>query len=172
MDVELNTEELMNYQRVRCLSMERANIIAPPMKQEEWLMTLKERLEHVRIIEAPDDASTEGDIMQTLSEFIQIAERSQQGRDDLLRGIPVKDKIFEMGETIPVIMFRSQDFLLYLKRRKISFNVTGNLLWMQMRALGVGHTKIKHKNVTIQIWYVPMSPDYGSIEPVSPKLEI
>lgn len=171
-EVDFNTEELMNYQKVRCLSMERANIIAPPMKQEDWLLILKERLEHVRIVEAPDDASADGDMMQILSEFIQIAERAQQGREDLLRGIPVKDFIQEMGESVPVIMFRSQDFLLYLKRRKISFNVTGNLLWMQMRSLGVGHAKIRTKNSVIQVWYVPMSPDYGSIEPIAPKLEI
>lgn len=171
--VEFNSDELMDYRKIRCLSMERANIIAPPMKQEEWLLVLKERLEHVRIVECPEDANADGDMAQVLSEFIQIAERGQQGREDLLRGIPVKDTVTVQGEVIPVILFRSQDFLLYLKRRKISLNVTGNLLWMKMRAIGVGHTKIRVKgNTVLQTWYVPMNPEYTTMEPITPELEI
>lgn len=171
-DIYFATDELMNYYRVRCACMERASIIVPPMKQEEWLMLLKSRLDHVKIVEAPDDASEGGDILTVLSEFIQISERSQAGREDLLRGIPIKDTVVEGGEDVPVIMFRSQDFLVYLKRRKITLNVTGNLLWMKMRKLGVGHAKIRFKSNTIQVWYVPMSPDYTAIEPMVPELEI
>lgn len=171
-DIDFSTEELMNYYKVRCLSMERANIIVPPMKQEEWLLVLKERLDNVRIKEAPEDASESGDMMTVLSEFIHISERSQQGREDLLRGMPVKDTVMEGGTSTPAILFRSQDFLMYIKRRKISTNVTGNTLWMQLKGLGVGHTKVKIKNTAIQVWYVPMSPDYETIEPMVPELEI
>lgn len=171
-EIYFATDELMNFYKVRCACMERANIIIPPMKQEEWLMLLKSRLDHVRVVEAPEDASENGDILTVLSEFIQISERSQAGREDLLRGIPIKDVIVEAGESIPVVMFRSQDFLIYLKRRKITLNVTGNLLWMKMRKLGVGHSKVRFKDTTIQVWYVPMSPDYTAIEPMVPELEI
>lgn len=173
-DVEFNTEELMNYQKVRCLTMERANIIAPPMKQEEWLLVLKNRLEHVRIIEAPEDASADGDITQILGEFIQIAERGQHGREDLVRGIPIRDVVMELGEEIPVVMFRSQDLLSYIKRRKINTNLTNNLLWMHLRKIGIGHAKIRIKSATMQVWYVHTTDDYTEplLEPIDPALEI
>jgi hypothetical protein len=173
-DVEFNTEELMNYQKVRCLSMERANIIAPPMRQEAWLLLLKERLEHVRIVDAPDDATINGDLTQVLFEFIQISERAHNGRDDLVRGIPVQDLIWENGEKVPVVMFRSQDLLTYIKRRKININMTNNVLWMHLRQMGIGHSKIKISGSVIQVWYIHVSPDYSTpiFEPISPVLDI
>lgn len=173
-DVEFNSEELMNYQKVRCLSMERANIIAPPMKQEDWLLILKDRLTYVKEVEAPEDASVDGDLISVLSEFIQIAERGDQGREDLLRGIPVRDSIMELGEQVPVVMFRSQDLLSYIRRRKINLNMTNNLLWMQMRKIGVGHSKIRMKSVVMQVWYIHTTEDYVTpiLEPMDPALEI
>lgn len=173
-DVELNTEELMNYQKVRCVSMERANIIAPPMKQEAWLLVLKERLTNVKEVDAPEDASVDGDIYQILGEFIQIAERGQQGREDLSRGIPVRDFIMELGEKTPVILFRSQDLLTYIKRRRINLNMTNNILWMQLRKMGVGHTKIRFKSTVLQVWYIHTTDDYLTpvLEPINPTLEI
>lgn len=175
LDVDFNTEELMDYRKVRCLSMERANIIAPPMKQEEWLLVLKSRLEHVKIIEAPEDASQDGDVIQVLSEFIQIAERAQAGgREDIVRGIPIRDKVYEMGDEVPVVMFRSQDLLSYIKRRKINLNFTSNMLWMHLRKIGVGHTKIRIKSIQVQVWYIHTTDDYQSmvLEPMDPVMEI
>lgn len=174
MEVEFNSEELMNYQKIRCLSMERANIIAPPMKQEAWLLILKERLSHVREIEAPEDASVDGDISTILTEFIQIAERGQQGREDLLRGIPVRDTVMDLGEEIPVIMFRAQDLLSYIKRRKINLFMTNNMLWMQLRKLGVGHTKIRMRSIVIQVWWIHTDENYTTLvlDPIDLTLEI
>jgi hypothetical protein len=174
MDVEFASDEIMNYMRVRVLTMERANIIAPPMKQESWLLLIKERLEHVKIVAAPDDATVNGDISQVMEEFIQISDRGQNGRDDLVRGIPVRDMIHEFGEQVPVVMFRSSDLLMYIKRRKINLNLTNNVLWMQMRQMGIGHTKIKANGATMQVWYVRTSDDYRTpiIDPISPLLEI
>ena len=173
-DVELNTEELMNYQKVRCMSMERANIIVPPMKQEAWLLILKERLTHIKEVDAPEDASVDGDITQILTEYIQIADRGQLGKEDLLRGIPVREMIMELGEKTPVVMFRSQDFLSYLKRRKISMLMTNNVLWMHLRKMGVGHTKIRCKSTVMQVWYVHTNEDYTvpHLDPLDPTLEI
>jgi hypothetical protein len=173
-EVELNSEEIMNYQKVRCMSMERANIIAPPMKQESWLLILKERLSHVKEVEAPEDASSDGDIAQILEEFIQIAERGQQGRDDLLRGIPVRDTITELGDEVPVVMFRSQDFLTYIKRRKINLFITNNVLWMLLRKMGIGHSKVRVRSAVVQVWWVHTLKDYSKpiLEPLNPILEI
>lgn len=138
------------------------------------MLILKERLSHVKEILAPDDASMDGDITQVLTEFVQISERGQQGRDDLIRGIPIRDKILEMGIDKSVIMFRSQDLLSYIKRRKISLFMTNNVLWMHLRKMGVGHTKIRVKSTVMQVWYVYTSEDYSTpdLTPLNPTLEI
>jgi hypothetical protein len=157
-DVEFNTPELMNYQQVRVLALERANVILPPVKQEEWLLLLKEKVEVMKTIEAPNDATKMGDLTSIMADFIQIAERSTGGRIDLLRGIPVKDKL-PNGED-PVIYFRSQDFIGYLKRKKIVLNISGNDLWMAMRHCGCGHTRLKvSENKSIQTWYIRLDED-------------
>lgn len=156
-NVEFNTDELMNYQRVRVLALERANVIIPPVKQEDWLILLKGKVETMKTVEAPDDATRLGDLASILADFIQIAERSTGGRTDLLRGIPVKDKL-PAGE--PVIYFRSNDFIAYLKRKKVVLNISGNDLWMNLRQCGCGHTRLKiSEGKSIQTWYVYLEED-------------
>jgi hypothetical protein len=176
-DIEFSSDDLMNYYRVRILSMERANIIAPPLKQEEWLLILKERMEHVRIEEAPTDASMYGDLISAIADFVQVADRSQNGRKDLFRGLPVKEVDYknpQTGEATPVIFFRSNDFIGHLKRRKSPVNITGSALWMAMRKVGCQHTKIKAGENAVQVWYVHMDEDLKTpiLEPISNLMEI
>lgn len=156
-DLELSTEELMNYTRVRIATMERANIVAPPMKGEEWLLILKDRLENVRVVEAPKDASLHGDLVSSMMDFAQMSERSRNGREDLFRGIPVKGNLHEDGA--PVIYFRSQDLISHLRRRKTPINLVGNALWMALRSIGCGHVKIKVAKRALQVWYVHTDQD-------------
>jgi len=171
-EVEFSTDDLMNYYRVRILSMEKANVIAPPLKQEEWLLILKERLANIREVEAPTDASAHGDLINAVSEFIQVAERSLNGRQDLLRGIPVKDVD---KDSIPSVFFRSQDFIGHLKRKKSPVNLTGNNLWMALRKIGCQHTKIKVGAKPVQVWYINLEGDDLSspiLTPVDDEAEV
>lgn len=168
-DVEVTTDELMDYRRIRILALEKADVVAPPMKAEEWLLILKDRMASKKTIEAPKDASVHGHLMQALTEFVQIADRSTRGREDLFRGIPVKDKFDKVPGSIAeetVVFFRSNDFMAYLKRKKAATTLTGNTLWMKLRSLGCDHTKLKIKGRQVQVWYVVMCDDL-----VTPRLD-
>lgn len=174
-DIEVTSDELMDYRRIRILALEKADIVAPPMKGEEWLLLLKDRMANKKMVEAPKDASTHGHLILALTEFIQIADRSTRGREDLLRGIPVKDKLVVRGEMETVVMFRSQDFISYLKRKKMATTLTGNLLWMRLRTMGCGHDKIRISGTRqAQVWYVVLDADLMTpkLDPVREEIDI
>lgn len=174
-DVEVTTDELMDYRRIRILALERADVVAPPMKAEEWLLILKDRMASKKVVEAPKDASTHGHLIQAMMEFIQIADRSTRGREDLLRGIPVKDKFPVAGIVQDVVFFRSQDFMNYLKRKKAATTLTGNTLWMKLRNIGCDHAKIKTTGgKQIQVWFVILDDDLTTprLEPLREESDI
>jgi len=174
-DAEVTSDELMDYRIIRRMALEKADIVAPPMKQEEWLLVLKERMTNKKTIEAPKDASVHGHLMQALTEFIQIADRSTRGKEDLLRGIPVKDKYTVQGVEELVVFFRSQDFCAYLKRKKTATTLTNNVLWMRLRSMGCDHTKIRISAFKqTQVWYVVLDEETSTprLEPVREEAEI
>jgi hypothetical protein len=169
-DVEFSSDDLMNYNRVRVLTLERANVISPPMKAEEWLQILRDRMESLKIEEAPDDANSYGDLCQALTEFSQRSDRGQGGREDVLRGIPTKAELKDIG---PVVMFRSQDLLAFLKRKKLPVNLTGSKLWMALRTIGCGHQKIKVSGKPTNLWYI-QTDELGTLklDPIERAVEI
>lgn len=156
-NIDMTTEDLFNYHRIRILALEKANIVAPPVKQEDWLKELKDRITNRIEIDAPEDASSSGDLRHLLFEFVhQKLGNSRRGREGLLSGLPVLD----MQGSNQVIYFRSQDFLAWIKRRKLTLNIQGNALWMKMKEdLGCGHTRIKVKGHPMQVWSIPVSDD-------------
>lgn len=164
-DVIFSTEELMEYRVVRKLALERINVIAPPMKQEDWLALLKHRMTTMVKVEAPVDAGVEGQVGSIFLDFITIADRSRD-RTDVLRGIPAKDII----DKKPVVIFRSCDFMDFVKRRRVDLP-KGPEFWMAMKRLGCGHHKVRIQDKTIQVWYVAVK-DYSGFEIQVPREEV
>ena len=169
-EIELSTEEIMNYKAVRTACMERIDLIAPPMKSEEWLQQLQERMSNKRIISAPKDASEHGQILQCFFEFIQFAERAKD-KKDILRGIPVKTTF----KSKPVIIFRSNDVAAYLKRKKVAYSINNNKLWSILRNQGCSYTKVRINGSPIRLWYLPIEENEqkaSKLEPHDEQVEI
>lgn len=172
-DVLFTTEEIMDYRRVRTLCMELVDIIAPPVKNEDWLKIIKAKMANKRTVKAPSDATQHGHIQQALNAFIQMADRARS-REDIFRGLPVKDEVIihdEDDDTIngiraAAILFKSQDFSDYLKRKKVANNLTNHNLWMIMRKMGCGHAKVRIGKRVTQVWYYPL------LEEVVPSRDI
>jgi len=168
-ELEATTEELMSYPRMRMLCMEKIDFIAPPMNIEAWLRILQEKMASKRIISAPEDASQYGAIKQSFIEFLQMADRAR-GREDIMRGLPVRT----FKEKDQIIMFRSHDLLNFLKRKKVTLNLTSNNLWSLLRNCGCDHYKAKISNTTIQVWYIKDLEDMsiGKLEPLEEGVDI
>lgn len=165
-DVEMTTEQLMSYKYIRILALERLNLVVPPMKPEDWLQVVRQKLTAVKEIEAPDDASATGQLYSMFDEFLRLSDRNRlNGRGTLLRGVPIKDT----HKNQPVIFFRSQDFAQFLRRKKFGKSVANSDLWMKLRNMGCDHTKIKVDTKAVQVWMVPRDADDA---PVINELDI
>jgi hypothetical protein len=153
----ISTDDLLNFKRVRELIAERLTKVVPLIKNVEWERILQPLMESAVVIEAPDDASITGIIRARLIEFASKTELNQQDtlpkdRIPLLRGLPVV--VRQDGE--PCVVFRAQDFISYLKRNR-NEELKGTNLWFAVRELGVGHTKVRAGDHSLNVWYVPIS---------------
>lgn len=166
-ELTVSTEEVMDYRRMRIACLERIDVIAPPMKNEDWLQVFKAKIPTMKTEKAPEDTGPVGQIKPVLVEFLQLSDRAT-GRIELLRGVPVKDVI----DGNQVVLFRSSDFIGFLKRKKM-FELQGPNLWLALRNIGCGHTKIRIGENITQIWYAPMDMiDNSKIPPKREEPEI
>lgn len=166
-DIILTTEEMMNYLKVRILCLEKIDMVVPPMKPEEWLKVLKDRLTTKTVITAPEDTGVSGPIMAALTEFLSMYDRAKN-KEDIIRGIPVPYNI----EGKAIICFRSHDFMSFMMMKKMP-SVPGPNLWMMLRGYGCGHTKIKFGGKAMQVWTAPVT-DEGKIIliPIDEEVEL
>lgn len=154
--LELSTEELMSYRLLRKVVVERLSLIVAPSKEENYLLSLRPKLEEKNEIEAPDDASVGGIIQSMLIEYVSYAGQAYQKngeagkKEDILRGVPT---VLKIGDEL-IIHFRGSDFIAFLKRKRAEEKKGANL-WSILRTFGCGHKKIRIKDKVVQIWTYP-----------------
>lgn len=153
----LETRFLLDWKFMREAIAERLTKVVPMIKNQEWERILQPLMLEARVIDAPDDASTSGIIRQRLREFALKAHdlgpnQNVNDRKALLRGLPIVGVVDGMKSVI----FRAQDFVQFLKRTK-SEELKGISLWMAVRDLGVGHTKMRVGTHSINVWHLPYS---------------
>src|SRR5678815_1039670 len=116
------------------------------MKQQQWEMKLRTLLSTLETVEAPDDASLEGLILDRFHEFLTLRERAQN-REDILRGLPVED-----GASV---LFRVGVFRGYLKRFKLD-RIEGNELYMALRKDGCEFKRLRISGRIVSVWAYPV----------------
>lgn len=159
----ISTPQLLEWRAMREVMADRLTKVVPLIHANEWARILSDLMKEARIIDAPDDASVAGSIRDRLREFASKTDLLNRGEDAndrkaLLRGLPVVQKY----EGTRMIMFRSQDFVNYLKRTK-SEELKGVNLWFAVKELGVQHTKLRCGDNNINIWYLPLKEVTGGV---------
>jgi hypothetical protein len=152
----ISTTQLLEWRFMREVVADKLTRVVPMIKNGEWERILAKAMADVRVIDAPDDASISGIVRARLHDFAARADLMSPGtatedRSALLRGLPVV-QVYQ-GERM--VMFRSQDFVNYLKRTR-SEELKGVGLWLAVRDVGVLNTKIKVKNNPINVWMYPV----------------
>lgn len=152
----ISTSQLLEWRFMREVIADKLTRIVPMVKNGEWERILNKAMEEVRIIDAPDDASINGVIRNRLKDFAARADLMSHGTDPadrmaLTRGLPCV-QVYD-GER--VVMFRSQDFVQYLKRTR-SEELKGVGLWLAVRDIGVRHTKIRVGEHSVNVWMFPV----------------
>ena len=145
-DVNLAWEEFFNYTNFRNKVGEALSIVPARMKAERWELRVRELLDQRTDIEAPDDASLKGLIMDRFHDFLGLHERSDN-RDDLLRGLPVHED--------GIIYFRMQDLRKYLQNFKLD-RLEANELFVIMRDHGCQHSRLRINGRVTTLWSLAM----------------
>lgn len=158
-DLELTTEELMSLVRMRRVALERANVVLPSLRPADWDDMLRDLLDTMEVIEAPEDAGVFGQFSMLVSQFTS-RRRSSESREDILAGLPFAegDKIF----------FRSQDLMAFLQRKRFYAYSTSEI-YTGLRRLEAGHQALRIKNSIIQCWFVPLPVEEVEMDPAVDK---
>jgi hypothetical protein len=157
--VLIETDDLFNYKIIKQRALEKLNIVLPPLKNNDWEDILREMILTVKISEVPTDSTMLGMIATRLDEFTRKADLTSDGtnakdREALHRGVPV----VQHYDGQRVIMFRSIDFVNYLKATKTD---GAQDLWFKVsRTLGVSSARVRIGMFGLtNVWFVPVSPE-------------
>lgn len=147
--IEINdTSSLLLQDRFRLLCVEHLNKLPTRVKQNRWDMFVNELLGHVEIIEAPEDAGTEGQFLILVEQF--CVERSQaRNSEELILGKPWTDE----GR----IYFRSLDLMKFLEHNRFREVETSKKAWAILRKAGAEHSQLNVKSKCIKVWSIPVA---------------
>jgi hypothetical protein len=147
-DVSLSSEEFMSFAKLRARVEELHDMVVPRMKEDQWDAIRIKLHEAQEVIEAPEDASRGGEVMNHVMDFLTRFMISGDA-DDLLQGtpIPYKDEF---------IAFKSADLMnfLVLHRR---FKIRPSELYAILNQHGATHEPhpIKIRGKSVRIWLFP-----------------
>lgn len=166
--VRMQTEFLMKFKKVKEQVMEKLNIILPTIKDHEWEEKLRELTAGVRFAEVPADSTMTGVLKTRLDEFVRKADLTSDGmstkdREAMQRGVPV----VQVLDGQRVVMFRSVDFVNYLKATKTDGIPQKDLWFKASRELGVQHSRVRVGNNSFaNIWYTPVTDELSESQSV------
>jgi len=144
--IEMTADILFVYRMFKMRVIEHANIIIRDMKQAQWEQIMREKLSARKEVEAPEDASLPGQIVNHLHTFLSYRTLSE-GREDLLKGHPVTEE--------DNILFRGTDFLEYLKDQKVGA-IASTKIWSVLRERSCHHRRISVCSKTTVVWSMPL----------------
>lgn len=143
--IELSTEDLQSQQRFQKRCMDVLNTMPMPIKPGVWHALVQALLEKVTIIEAPPDASPEGQLLEYLERFC-TSKAQAKARDELLLGKPWTENGFTY--------FRLSDFMSYLERNHFRL-YTATQVSSIINQKGGGHKFFNLKGKGTNTWYFP-----------------
>jgi hypothetical protein len=145
-DIVLDWEELFHIQKFKSRVGQDLDLMIRGQKQPQWEQTLRNLLAKREDIEAPEDASMMGLVMEKFHEFLTLRERAQQ-KEDLLRGLPVQEGTH--------VLFRAGDLRRYLQGFKLD-KVAGSDIFLALRKHGAFHKRIRLNGRMSLLWAFPL----------------
>lgn len=143
--MELETDDLLNQERFRRLCVSAINKLPSKLKPLSWEKLVREKLESVELMEAPQESSLKGRLHFYAEQFL-VNTPAAGARDELLMGKPWTDP--DQGATY----FRGNDFIRYLETH--GMRVDPRNVWKALRELGAGHAQFNVKGRNVQVWKI------------------
>lgn len=161
MDVDLGSDEIHSYATMRKVIMTSLNLMIPIMKQDKWEITLKGMLDALVEVEVPDDAGKDGLTLYLMEQFLGMSERTRNGEEDILKGMPYKNETH--------IWFRSSDLINFLNSKKAPMDPGELFMLMQVNGGLSERRTIKGKTLTVWGMPVPSSQTEPFTQPPEPN---
>jgi hypothetical protein len=150
-DISLSSEEFLNFRVFRLRLMEIMNLVVKPLKQLDWEKQVKDLLDKRTEIGAPKDASINGQILNCVTEFLELCEKSKQDID-VYRDLPVKK-----GE---YIVFRANALKKYMAMHKLD-RIADNRLFMLIKNHGCNHKRVSIDGKLVLLWAIKYDEFFG-----------
>jgi hypothetical protein len=158
--IECTTEMLKDQSRFHTACMNVLNKWPKLIKAGEWATLVRDKLEHVEIVEAPPDARPEGQMWSHLQNYT-TGRAKARTREELLRDkpwipTPAECELYDVQPDR--VYFRSSHFKQYLEQQRMT-GVSERKLWSWLRARKAGHHQFMISGKFINVWSVPAFPE-------------
>lgn len=142
--VELVTDQLINQDKFRKMCVENLNMLPRRIKQIDFERLVQSRLDEVEIIEAPMDASPEGQMMLHLETFCTTRAPARKKEELLLGRVWDEDGKHH---------FRSKDLMKYLSQERF-FEFKERQVWSLLRKVGGKNGQFNLNGACCSFWSV------------------
>jgi hypothetical protein len=155
--LELTTEQLKDQGRFHTACIDVLNKWPKWMKPQTWSQLIRQKLDHVEVIEAPPDARPEGIVWSHLQSYT-TGRAQAKTRDELLHDkpwTPTRDEAERFSETVEYgrTYFRMPNFKAYLDQQRVA-GVTEKKLWMWLRERGAQHHSFNINGRFVNAWSI------------------
>lgn len=156
--LELTTEQLKDQGRFHTTCMEVINKWPKWMKPNAWAGLIRQKLEHVEVVEAPPDARPEGMMWNHLQTYT-TGRAQAKTREELLNDkpwTPTADDLERYGKQVVKgrTYFRAGHFKAYLEQQRMA-GVTEKRIWTWLRERGAEHHEFNINGKFCTCWSIP-----------------
>lgn len=144
-DIHLSSDEFRSFEKLRKRVFETQDAVIRPIKQAQWDQKLKSLLSSKTDIDAPDDASSFGQISGKIDDYLSLSHESSD-RENLLRGLPIREK--------SKVLFQVDFLQKFLISQKII--LPNQELFSVLHRRGCTHDLIKIKGKAVRAWSLPL----------------
>ncbi len=151
-DVEMDTETLLNPRKFRMAVADALSILMPSFKQPVHDGVIGPIMKDALTIEPMDELTVEGKVINSFTEWTKNMVTKSRAMTDLEKGLPFYDKKLNR------IVFKGSDFIKEY-RRIYKDNITDRAIWAALRKNGFQRKQIKLGSKPDWVWYFPITPD-------------
>jgi hypothetical protein len=156
--LELTTEQLKDQGRFHTTCIDMLNKWPKWMKPNAWAVLIRQKLEHVEVIEAPPDAKPEGMMWSHLQTYT-TGRAQAKTREELLNDKPWTPSATDAdryGEQVKPgrTYFRAGHFKAYLEQQRMA-GITEKRIWTWLRERGAEHHEFNINGKFCNCWSIP-----------------
>lgn len=159
--LELTTEQLKDQGRFHTTCIDALNKWPRMMKAATWAALIRQKLDHVEVIEAPPEAKPEGLMWDYLHSYTLRA--NARSREELLQDkpwTPTAKEVEQYGEDLvdaTRVYFRAGHFKSFLEQQRMQ-GITEKRIWTWLRERGAQHHSFNIRGRFVNVWSVPVFP--------------